>query len=193
MSYQAMKWSWPMVGVSPLAKLVAILISDGYPPFGAFYLCRRERLAEFTCSTESDVRTAIAELVNKTEMLFEEKPDGFYFWLPIPDESKEAKSDPIRRTPLTVYVISRGKFTKIGISGNALKRCQSLQWQSPEQKVKLEWKAVGPEFQIRKVERLSHAALAGHLVGNEWFAVTPAQAIDVVRSEMTKLGMKVSA
>jgi hypothetical protein len=192
MSFEAMHWSWPMTGVSPMAKLVAIKISDGYGPGGQFHACSLDCLIKFTCGTEADVRSAIAELVNKAEMLFEERaPGDLWFWLPIKDESQTKWPAPQRSGPLTIYVISRGQFTKIGISGNALKRMESLQCAAPEQKLKLEWRGIGPDHQIRKVEKSSHAVLSAHLVGNEWFAVTPSRAIEVVCAELAKLGVKI--
>jgi hypothetical protein len=194
MSIEGTAWAWRLKGVSPLAKLVALRIGDVYPPMGEFARCSLDGLLEFTDASESLIRDAVAELVNKTEILFDERSHGeFWFWLPIEDRSvsKREKKEDQRRAH--IYVISRPTFTKIGITTkNPARRMADLQAQSPEQKLTLAWSAWGPLHLIRKVEMEAHRVLAEHRVLSEWFAVTPERAIDVVRAVMVQTGMKVS-
>jgi hypothetical protein len=191
MSYQAMEWAFDLRDVSPLAKLVAIRVADVFPPLGEFAKCSRDGLLEWTGAPEAALRSAVAELVNNTEMLFEDR--GWWFLVPIENTKNGKLPEPTDRRKLTIYVISRGRFIKVGISLNALERLKQLQGGAPEQKFELIWKAVGPAYLIRKVEKATHESLAPHLVGNEWFAVSANQAIEAVRGQMERCGLETPA
>jgi hypothetical protein len=190
MSFQGLSWASALVGISPLAKLVALRVGDVFPPFGDFSRCRCKTLLEWTSVPEADIRAAIVELVNKTEMLFEDRgAEDWWFLLPIDNENDRPRPDKTDRSKLTIYVISRGRFVKIGVSFNALERMKNLQAGAPEQKFTFIWKAVGPAYLIRKVEKNAHQMLSAHLVGNEWFSVTADRAVQTVIVEMAKLGL----
>jgi T5orf172 domain len=191
MSFQGTAWAYELIGISALAKLVAIRIGDLFPPVGEFTPCRLQTLLEWTGASEVDVRLAVAELINKTDILFEDRGNGEWFFLLPIENLNMRRFEP--KTPdhskLTIYVISRGRFIKIGISFNELMRMKALKAAAPEQKFALIWRSVGPAYLIRKVEKNAHRVLASHLIGNEWFSISAEGAIDVVRVEMAKLGL----
>ena len=102
-------------------------------------------------------------------------------------QRRDPKKPDMRK--ITIYVISRGTMSKVGISTNTKNRLENLRAGAPEQQLKIEFSAAGPAHLIRRVEKAAHAALVAHLVGNEWFAIEPARAIEAVRAELAKVGL----
>jgi hypothetical protein len=173
-----------------MAKFVAMGIGDVFPPFGVFVRCSLQHLMQWTNADEVTIRAAIEELVDTTEMRWEEREPGeFWFLLPIADKSNVPPPPPDTRRTF-IYVVSRGAFTKIGISRNGgRQRMGTFQRMSPGETVVFHWEAFGPANEIRQVERWVHGNLAAYLILAEWFDVTPERAIEVVKAEMAEMGI----
>lgn len=176
MSLRGMGWALGLRDVSPVAKLCALRIGDLADPLQHFTSISRAALAEFACCDIADIIPALVELETEAGVKWDFKqPDRCLCRLPLPEE-KLGGGPPVYSGPLTLYVISSGQATKIGISRDVNRRLDGLA-NSGGHMLTLEWVHVATAQLIRRAERLAHARLASHRVQGEWFSVTPAEAI----------------
>jgi len=186
-SVEGFAWAMSLKAVSPMAKFVAAAIGDVYPPWGEqFAPVSLDYIMRFTNGTEAFVRTAIVELIDETELLFEERELGkFWFLLPLPTAKLTPREPDKRET--CIYVISRGTFSKIGISrrgGNA--RMKDLQHASPGESLILRFEFWGVGYLIRKAEDAAKKTFDEKCVIGEWFDIDFKAAIEVVKDEIAK-------
>ncbi len=185
MSIQALSWCLNLRGVSPVAKLAAIALSDthevdennGYPIW---------QLAEFCGADEIEVETALDELAS-TGVVCRLENGIVTAEFPVTLSRMSGKA-PVQKRLLYIYVVAAPSRTKIGISWNANVRMANLQAWAPET-LTLVWTGSGPRSQIMDVERTAHAHLASWRLAGEWFDVTPERAVEVVQGIMKARGL----
>jgi hypothetical protein len=183
MTMQATAWATSLRGVSPLAKLIAIALSEndhdaGHVNVEIAYLC------DYCNATKEAVLQAIDELPDVGWVDQDGRIDcdllAIKYAKPRPREARLAPD----QSPCVIYVMTAKGRTKIGISHNPSRRREELQMAASEE-VRLVWTAEKmPRFMARKIEQASHVRLAEFCVGGEWFSVSALVAIDVVRTEM---------
>lgn len=184
---EAFGWALQLRGVSPLARLVALRLGDITPPYengGSYSL---GGLVEYTDAAPAEIWTALRELFEKAGVEWWQKNCEIGFLLPF-DARKMEEPRPPNVSPCSIYVIAGKSLIKIGISRSVKLRMENLQGQAPE-KLELVWSASGPRHVICRVEAAAHAELAAHRVLSEWFAVSPAEAVDVVKKKLREHGL----
>jgi hypothetical protein len=195
MTFQAMGWALGLRNISPIAKLAAIYIADGYHDEGdrdddRIQPCRIGDISDFCCVGDDEVRAALTELEEWTGLVHSYRQPGLVdITLPLP--IRAAIADAPRapdKSPCYIYVIAAQTRTKIGISRNPTVRLENLQAWAPET-LRQEWTYGGPRNLIRDIEAACHAELAEHRITGEWFDVTADAAVAVVKAQMAKLGL----
>lgn len=191
MSFEAMGLAWELTDISPLAKLLAIEIANGYAPYAEHYDRKLSSLEKFTGADRADVLAALDEIEGEWGGFRVQYflSDGFVR-VTIPLQVEDTPQPKIK-TPAKlhwVYVIRAKDLTKIGISRNVKERFDSLQAWAPEQ-LRIIWAGCGPIQTIRKVERASHADLAAHREFGEWFRVSQEIAVETVERQMLAHGL----
>jgi hypothetical protein len=188
MTMQATAWATALRNVSPLAKLVAIALSDndhdgGHVSIEISYLC------DYCGVSKEAIFEALGEI---SEIAWHDEGDRIECDLLTIKTVKETERE--RRpapdgSPCEIYVMAVKDSIKIGISHNPQRRREELQI-AAMQDVRLVWTAQRmPRFLARKVEVAAHARLEKFCVGGEWFSVSALVAIDVVRAEMELHGL----
>jgi hypothetical protein len=132
--------------------------------------------------TEDEFVAAVTQLRNFGLLLGEIRAGAVTFCIPL--EKFTSPSVPVKRVErqISIYVISAGGRSKVGISAEPANRLYGLQGANPLMKLVLEFSRSGPSSLIRRIERDAHSRLTDRAIGNEWFSVTPAEAIRVVTS-----------
>jgi hypothetical protein len=190
MSFEIMGLAWDLTDISPLAKLIAIEIANGYGPFCEHYDRKMSTLEQFTGADRADILAALDEIEGEWGGLRVQYfvSDGFVR-ISIPPRKPDAPAPPSpEKPPHWVYVIRANALTKIGISGRVKDRFEGLQAWTPEP-LAIVWAGSGPVKIIRKVEHASHADLAAHREFGEWFRISPEIAVQTVQRQMMAHGL----
>jgi hypothetical protein len=176
-------WALQLRNVSPTAKLVAIAAadcpcSDGEKEGKA--IASAEWLQDWSCTSDDEFELALSELDSiGVKIWVEDGHLAFEFPIQIYQHQSQ-KLAPIS----SIYVISGGGLTKVGISRNPENRFKNLQASNPHAALTLDFHLEGDLHRIRKAEKQAHNTLVGYLVGNEWFSVTPEKAIGAVQNAL---------
>lgn len=188
MTIQATAWAARLRNISPLAKLAALGIGDGYQGEGKESV-RLGWLVEFCCVEEADVRAALEELRDWHDVSFTFDGDRVSnLTLPVVINERFSRPREPDKSLCHIYVIRSEKRTKIGIARNPAIRIESLQAWAPEH-MAIIWTASGPRDVIRWIEAACHRELAAHRIAGEWFDILPPRAIEVVKAQMAKHGL----
>jgi T5orf172 domain len=189
MTVKASAWAVRLRNISPLAKLVAIAISDNYDETAPGAVLRMAYLGEFCNVEHDDVRAALDELGEWTDLIYRYEEDGLvWVRIPIIEDKKVSSPKKPNKSHCYIYVIAAASRTKIGISRSAVVRLENLQAWTPET-LRLAWTVSGPRHLIREIEAACHNELAAQRVAGEWFSVSPDEAIAVVKRVMPKYGL----
>ena len=200
MSFQYLNWATQLKGVSPVGRLLAFWmgnwarllnvnadLADGLPAWEV----EIDPALEWIGCSEFELLHACDELIAHGVDPLNVVGRKIQFTFPdIPDTGLDVRySTPDR--PLSIYVISAADgVTKIGVSRSPATRLAGLQASNPINKLQLVWTIEGRSPAIRRAENKAHAALSEHAIGNEWFRVSSAAAIEIVRQVLSELGVE---
>lgn len=176
MTIRGFSWAWNLRGVTPTAKLVALRVGDNADADGLSTVSIN-RLEEFS-GLDSD------EIVNSLQNLLEQEKisdvrfsdDTVCVRIIWGDEATTLTPVLPPKSMRTVYVVTSGGKTKVGITSDLKGRLSTFKNSIPYP-VELAWKVELVEVFARKVERAAHALLIEHRLKGEWFSITSAQAI----------------
>lgn len=174
-------WAMKLRGVSPLAKLIAILLADHFSEVTV----PLSRIIEFTNAEKEEIDGAISELVALGATV-EVLGNDLSFVLPVAPQPMPGRAGP-DRAPLHLYVMSWGELTKVGVAKDLVSRRTTLEAHLPAP-VKLEWFAIGEAYLIRRAERDVHKALRAHHHHGEWFSCDVETAIECAREKSSSFG-----
>lgn len=188
-SLNLIAWALDLKKPAPLVRLAALFLADR----GKWVIADQfddplmtadvaAGAAWVGCSDEEFV-ASVALLRHHGLLLDEVRGGAVTFRIPLGDGISNPVVEPQTvkaERQISVYVISAGGRSKVGISADPANRLYGLQGANPLMKLVLEFTRSGPSSMIRRIERTAHARLASHAIGNEWFTVTPAEAIAVV-------------
>lgn len=184
-------WGLRLIGVSPLAKLVAIRLGDGCN-IDASGSTDLSDLAEWCGAEVSGIRAALAELEAVGVAWCEIKDGALSYQLP--DSARpEPRADAVKRdAPAWLYIIRGRLGLKIGITTSLEKRVENLRSVTLDDSVSLLWSERGWLSVIRRAERMAHDALAAKRIRNEWFSVSleEAQATVVAALDAARKGLR---
>lgn len=175
-------WGLGLIGVTPIAKLVAIRIGDMSNTEGIGALASSE-LAEWCCCASSDeVFDALELLAKHSDVEWTVGSRGVVSYK-LPDVARPAlyKVQPRGTLPAQIYIFRGRLGLKIGITTKSLKaRLDGMRAATLDDSISIEWSVEDRESVIRLSERLAHAKLAAKLIRNEWFDVSLEDAIAAV-------------
>lgn len=186
-------WAMELDGVSPLMRTVALCLADkgawtsddpasfedGNEPAKVVDIASG---AKWTGCSQQEFLAAVLDLRPYGVTLEQVASGNVIFRLPrlkAPDTPKIERG-PAKERQISIYVISVPGSTKIGISVDPANRLYNLQCSNPLMQLTLEFQSSGPSSKIRAVERDAHAHFDDRAIGNEWFAITPAEAIAAI-------------
>jgi hypothetical protein len=189
MTIKATAWASRLRNISPLAKLVAIAISDNYSETAPGAEIKVTYLSEFCNVEDADARAALVELGEWTDLVYRYEEDGLvWVKLPITEDKNLSSRQKPNQSHCYIYVIAAASRTKIGISRSASVRMEYLQVWAPET-LRLAWTGSGPRHLIREIESACHKELAAQRLTGEWFSVSPDEAIALVKRVMPRYGL----
>ena len=88
--------------------------------------------------------------------------------------------------PALVYALQVGKFVKIGITADLMRRVEAVITNCPyEFKVIYQSQKI-PRFEARKIETLTHSYFLSCRVHGEWFEIGPDEVVDFLTSLSTQ-------
>lgn len=177
MMIEYLNWAASLEGVSPVARLLAMLMADNVSR-GEIDI---DRAVAWIGCTEPELLLASTELLDLGLKLLAIEGRKVKFELPavvqFPGRAIASQDN------LSIYVIVLSPvISKIGVSRNTEVRLANLQASNPVQQLSIAWKFAGPSTQIRRAEWLAHKQLERQSLGNEWFRVGSERAIEVVKA-----------
>jgi hypothetical protein len=188
-SLNLIMWAMDLVKALPLQRLAALylaykgsLISDEPPETSddPWLTADIRAGALWVGCTDVEFVAAATQLRNFGLLLGEVRGGAITFCIPIDKWVAPPTGAKAVEREISIYVISAGGHSKVGISAEPGNRLYGLQGANPLMKLVLEFSRTGRSSIIRRIERAAHARLAANAIGNEWFSVPPADAIAVV-------------
>jgi hypothetical protein len=185
MTIECTACAFRLCDVTPLAKLVAICVSDRCGPPGlANKHVDLKDIVKWTGAGPDYVLQTFDELEMKGVECVDLGNDRFEFIFQIPPEPPQLPSP---EEMLSIYVASADGATKIGIARDAKIRFKALQSTIPNGTLVSHFVARARASIARKVERLAHAHLSYCRTNGEWFRTSPRAAVDVVKNLLAEL------
>ncbi len=174
-------WGLDLIGITPVAKLVAFKLGDIGDGDGVGTI-EVSRLAEWCCAPVEEVFVALVLLAERHGIEWASRPDAsIEFTLPVAARQIVHKAAPRGMLPTTIYIFRGRVGIKIGITGQRVEaRLKGVRLATLDDSISVEWSFEDRESIIRLSERLAHAKLAAKLIRNEWFDVSLEDAIAAV-------------
>lgn len=197
--FQYLNWALDLVGVSPIARLLAFRMASNasftgvdMPDGPVCEIDLAETLTWIGCD-DDDLTPVVEELRARGVNPLRVEDGKVRYTLPQLDDAEDARpKKPKPDHTIWIYVIRASNgVSKIGISRLPDYRLAGLQAANSLQELTMEWRCQGPASLIRKVERAVHETLAPWARGNEWFNIQPSTAIEVVKEELARRGLTV--
>lgn len=164
MSAYGVGWAFSQRGLSPLVKLVLIVLGDiADPTDGPRALPRSSLVTDFVGCDDAELQLALADLVDRGLLQIQ----GNLFSLPFPASDHANTYERVKR-PSFVYFLESDGLIKIGYSIDPVNRVKSIRqnWPNPIRVLKVisgNW----------CMEQGFHAQFAAHRRNGEWFARHP--------------------
>lgn len=197
MSLRSSVWARELIGVSPVAKLIALDLADcsGTEEIGGRLV---KEIAEFCCCSADEVIVASDELIEHVLFIdFDIEKHRLTIGFPVVETSLEKRdrreqSDTFRSSkPMWLYVITKGQHVKVGITTSVEQRVRSLGTAFPGE-VTMILNVKGTARQIRKAEERAHQILSKFCSTGEWFTCDLETALAAARQALTEMGVAIS-
>lgn len=185
MTMYGASWGLNLVGVTPLAKLVAVRLGDGCDVTGYGGTSLRA-LAEWCCAEVVEVRGALDLLASRAGVQFNVGDDLIEYYLPAEAQPTRRENLPGPEGTMTLYVMTGRAGVKVGITTEIHQRVAGIRLATLDDSIQAVWTDKAPASVIRKAERLAHLALSSKLYRNEWFTCTEQEAIEACRNAIAE-------
>jgi hypothetical protein len=181
-------WGLNLVGVTPVAKLIAIYIGDS---------CNQDAQGRASISDLASwcgvkprlVLGALAVLERRCGVIWRlVDADAVEYQLPgdaLPP--KRDRNQQRHEGKLTLYVMTGRHGVKVGITTNLQERVYSLRNAMLDDTVTAKWSATAPTSIVRRAEMRAHASLKAKLIRNEWFTASVDEAIAAASEALRRM------